>query len=392
MTTASARGATRRLLGLFAHPDDESFCAGGTFAKYAAEGAEIMVVSATRGEAGQIRDAAIATRHTLGETRARELQTACGNLGVTQAICLDYGDGKLQGLPPETLVAEFVGIIRSFRPDVVITFGEDGAYGHPDHIAVSMATTSACHAAGDAARFPEQLVEGLAPYAPSRLYYSHFPHSATLLMQELVTWLSGQTTKFRGGPDFAGAMLLFAQESTTLRFNSDFIEVTWYPPGFYIVEQGEPSVSLYLVLSGGADVFVEDADGDLRLIDQLGPGDFFGEIGLAYGKPRMAHVVARESVSCLVFSPGKPTAFAGRGEEAGFAVTEAGQAAASEANSATTCIDVGDYVGAKIRAISAHRTQYPITENMFPHSMLRQIFGQEYFVRVLPRTTWEDRL
>ena len=83
-----------RILGVFAHPDDESFCAGGTLARYAALGAEVMVVSATRGEAGQIRSAGVATRHTLGQVREQELYLACQRLGVQHAVCLDYGDGR----------------------------------------------------------------------------------------------------------------------------------------------------------------------------------------------------------------------------------------------------------------------------------------------------------
>lgn len=63
-----------RLLGVFAHPDDEVFCAGGAMARHVAEGGEAMVVSATRGEAGQVRDAAVATRRTLGQVRERELR------------------------------------------------------------------------------------------------------------------------------------------------------------------------------------------------------------------------------------------------------------------------------------------------------------------------------
>src|SRR5215472_4531824 len=79
-----------RLLGLFAHPDDETFCIGGTLAKYIAGGAEAMVVSFTRGEAGQIRDAATATRRSLGEIRVSELHRACQALGVQHVRCLDY--------------------------------------------------------------------------------------------------------------------------------------------------------------------------------------------------------------------------------------------------------------------------------------------------------------
>ena len=91
----STNGQRLRLLGIFAHPDDETFCIGGTLAKYIAGGAEAMVVSFTRGEAGQIRDAAIATRRTLGEHRARELHRACQTLGVQHVRCLDYGDGTI---------------------------------------------------------------------------------------------------------------------------------------------------------------------------------------------------------------------------------------------------------------------------------------------------------
>ncbi|MGH3237950.1 MAG: PIG-L deacetylase family protein, partial [Streptosporangiaceae bacterium] len=65
-------GSARRLLGLFAHPDDEVFCAGGMMARAAEAGAEVMVVSATRGERGQIRDATAATRRTLGAVREGE--------------------------------------------------------------------------------------------------------------------------------------------------------------------------------------------------------------------------------------------------------------------------------------------------------------------------------
>src|SRR5690242_14232104 len=78
----------KRLLGVFAHPDDESFCAGGTFAKEIAHGAEVMVVSATRGEAGQIRSAGTATRRTLARVREQELYCACQRLGIQHARCL----------------------------------------------------------------------------------------------------------------------------------------------------------------------------------------------------------------------------------------------------------------------------------------------------------------
>ena len=150
-----------RLLCVFAHPDDEVFCSGGTIAKYVGIGAEVMVVSATKGDAGQIRDAKIATRRTLGRVREQELVASCKHLGAQHVQCLDYGDGTLKEIDINILVEHIVKIIREFRPDVVTTFGPDGAYGHPDHIVIGEAVTMACTIAGDALQFPQQVADGL---------------------------------------------------------------------------------------------------------------------------------------------------------------------------------------------------------------------------------------
>ena len=113
MTTLLPGNSRPRVLGVFAHTDDECLCAGGTLAGYAAAGAETMVVSATRGEAGQIRDAHLATRRTLGQVREGELALACRRLGGRQALCLDYGDGKLQDVDQEILTRHVARIIRA---------------------------------------------------------------------------------------------------------------------------------------------------------------------------------------------------------------------------------------------------------------------------------------
>ncbi len=372
-----------RLLGIFAHPDDETFCIGGTLAKYIASGAEATVVSFTRGEAGQIRDAAVATRRTLGEKRARELELACQVLGVQHVRCLDYGDGKLKGIPQTELVGRAVGLIREIRPHIVFTFDESGAYGHPDHIAICYATTTACQLASDPDQFPEQLQTGLVPYRPDRLYHSYFPRNGRLLLRLLVRWLQSLDTRFRGSDDFIHALMLFADESTMLGYASDHLDVQWYPKGFYIIEQGEPATSLYLILSGSVDIFVEDATGHSRSIETHGPGVFIGETGLAYDKPRNAHVVAHENTTCLVFSPGEPTNFAGRGDDGQFSVVE-NLGGDRISNAATTRIDVGAFVQIKVEALSQHRTQYPIRSDMFPLPMLKELLGTEYFVQVHP--------
>jgi LmbE family N-acetylglucosaminyl deacetylase len=166
MNHETSPSARMRLLGIFAHPDDETFCAGGTLAKYVAAGAEAMVVSATKGQAGQIRDARAATRRTLGEVRARELQLACQQLGVQHAQCLDYMDGTLRDGDHHRLLADVVRIIREFRPSVVITFEQDGAYGHPDHVTIAEITTRACALAGRVDYAGDNSKGDLVPHRP----------------------------------------------------------------------------------------------------------------------------------------------------------------------------------------------------------------------------------
>jgi LmbE family N-acetylglucosaminyl deacetylase len=357
-----------RILGVFAHPDDEVFAAGGTLAKYAARGAETMVLSATRGQAGQIRDAAAATRHTIGAVREAELRRACGILGVTHVVCHDYLDGALQDADFDDLVRSVADAIREFRPDVVITFGEDGAYGHPDHVTISAATTEAF-----------TLTAGTA-----RLYHSHFARSRLLMLDQLARWLVSLDVRFRGGPEFVRSLSLFAEESTTLRYAGDVIEVRWFPAGTYIVEQGEKGMSLFLIVSGSARVADEPTPGELRTLRQLGPGEFFGELALVYERPRSAHVIAQDAVTCLVFSPGAPTPFAGRGPAASLTDPVHVTRADWPGEPPTTAIDVSAHVDQKIRAIAAHRSQFPIEPELFPRSMLTEMLGREYFVRALP--------
>jgi len=268
--------ATRlRILGLFAHPDDEVFVAGGALAKYAAEGAEIMVISSTRGQAGQIRDSTIATRRTLGVVREQELHLSSARLGVQHSVCWDYGDGTLQSLDREQLICDAVAAIPSFRPDIVLSFGPDGGYGHPDHIVMCLVAAEAVRRSGDPTQFPEQVADGLEPHQPWRYYQSYFPANRLLLLERLVQWLVQHKDRFQGSHEFVQAMMLLSEESTMLKYASDFVETRWYPQGFYIIEQGEIATNLYLVLSGRAQAIVEDAAGGLQPMNYLEPGMFF---------------------------------------------------------------------------------------------------------------------
>lgn len=394
---------TPRLLCVFAHPDDEVFCAGGTLAKYVADGCEAMVVSATKGDAGQIRDASVATRRTLGTVREQELQESCRRLGVQHAVCLNYGDGTLENTDSQVLIEQIISIIREFRPDVVITFGPDGAYGHPDHIAIGEATTEACSLAGDSHQFPQQLADGLQPFAPARVYHSYFPRNRMLMLDTLSRWLvSRQSRSGATGQtdpsEFVRALLFFTEEATMLNYSSDRIDVNWYPSGFYIIEQGEVAKDLYLILSGNAQAVLEHDDGTMEILSDLKPGHFFGELALAHNHRRLAHVIARDNVTCLVMSMSEAILFAGRGDHAAIASgadrVERNPVTmdAVDPGSATHCMDVSEFVVQKANAMSAHRSQYPVTPDMFPVDMLQAMMGHEYFVQVIPRPQLKDTL
>ena len=377
-------GGRCRLLGVFAHPDDETFCAGGTFARYAEQGAEIMVVSATRGQAGQIRDATAGTRRTIAAVREAELRLACERLGVTKVRCLNHVDGTLADAEFPALVDEVAEVIREFRPDVVITFASDGGYGHPDHVTISAATTAACQRAADPRHRPGQTAA-----RPPRLYYRCFPPGDLLMMERLATWLTSRPDRFAGTPAFAHALLLLAEAAGTMRHIRDHVQVRWYPPGSYVVEQGEATAELFLILSGEAEVWQEGHGGRRERRGRLGVGEFFGEAGIAGHQHRSADVVATGSLTCLVLSAAPPTKFAGRGRGARLAGAPAGaRANASPAagnvrpGQGVVCCDVSGQVMRKVDALSAYRSQFPLEPGMFPEFLLQEIFGREYFAAV----------
>jgi LmbE family N-acetylglucosaminyl deacetylase len=96
-------------------------------------------------------------------------------------------------------------------------------------------------------------------------------------------------------------------------------------------------------------------------------------------------VVVAESVTCLVFSPEAPTAFLGRGVDAHLTdSTKGAEQDQEQVMAETTCIDVGPYLQHKIEAIAAHRSQFPLQPHLLPHTILQELMGQEYFVRVSP--------
>ncbi len=158
-----------KLMAILAHPDDESLGNGGILAKYAAEGIKTYLVTATRGERGWLGDEReYPGLEGLGKIRENELLNAAEVLDMRYVDFLDYIDGELDQVPPAEAIAKIVGHLRHVRPDVVVTFGPYGGYGHPDHIAICQFTTAAIVEAAN----PQSLYyRDLAPHSVSKLYY-----------------------------------------------------------------------------------------------------------------------------------------------------------------------------------------------------------------------------
>src|SRR5262245_13476979 len=126
-----------RLMAVLAHPDDESLGVGGTLAKYASEGVDVFLLTATRGDGGRYRgipqgDPQHPGKPALGKIRETELRAAASVLGIREVSLLDYPDGHLDRADAREVITAIAKHLRRVQPDVVITFGPDGAYGHPD--------------------------------------------------------------------------------------------------------------------------------------------------------------------------------------------------------------------------------------------------------------------
>lgn len=165
---------TKRVMGVFAHPDDPEFFCGGTFARWAAEEAHIIFVLATSGDKGS-GDPEM-TGERLAAIREEEERSAAEALGVKEVIFLRYPDGELQ--PTLQLRRDIVRLIRLKKPDIVVTcdptvfwFG-DRALNHPDHRAIGEAVLDAVYpTARDRLNFIElSRDEGLEPHKVKHVY------------------------------------------------------------------------------------------------------------------------------------------------------------------------------------------------------------------------------
>jgi LmbE family N-acetylglucosaminyl deacetylase len=169
------------LLAIFAHPDDESFGAGGVMALAAAAGNPVWVLCVTNGDQGG-RPGEMDVDHALDpEVRRQELTCACRELGVAEPIFLGYRDSGMEGwgapegslakAPHEEVVERMLVVIRQLHPAVIVTFDPGGVYGHPDHTACSATATAAYR------------VAAAEPGGPTALYHQALPRSFVQGMQ-----------------------------------------------------------------------------------------------------------------------------------------------------------------------------------------------------------------
>jgi LmbE family N-acetylglucosaminyl deacetylase len=164
MLVAIDMASELRLMCVLAHPDDESLGTGGALAKYGSEGIGTYVVTATRGERGRFDEIGRSPGpEIVGRAREAELHAAAKELGVREVEVLDYHDAELDLVDVAEGAETIARHIRRIQPHVIITFDPYGAYGHPDHIAISQMTGAAIVRAADVHRV-------------SKLYY--FIHSA----------------------------------------------------------------------------------------------------------------------------------------------------------------------------------------------------------------------
>jgi N-acetyl-1-D-myo-inositol-2-amino-2-deoxy-alpha-D-glucopyranoside deacetylase len=139
----------RTVLGIFAHPDDESLACGGTLARLSDAGARVVLICASSGRRGSVSDPALVPDGDLGRVRTAELREAAAVLGIADVVVLDHPDGNLRWADVPEFHAEILSAIDTYRPDAVITFAEDGLYWHFDHVAVHERTCTALRSLGD---------------------------------------------------------------------------------------------------------------------------------------------------------------------------------------------------------------------------------------------------
>jgi LmbE family N-acetylglucosaminyl deacetylase len=169
----------RTLLLIFAHPDDETFLAGGLACRYSGEGTRVVLATATRGESGKAGEPPLCTREELPQVREAELRRAAAILGIAEIHLLGYRDREFAAAPLDAVREQLVAIIRGCRPGVVVSFDPHGANLHPDHVAISRFASDAVAAAAD----PRFVPGAGPPHAVDRLVWTPGRHPWQLVRE-----------------------------------------------------------------------------------------------------------------------------------------------------------------------------------------------------------------
>lgn len=204
---------------LLAHPDDESMGTGGLLLKYANEGIRTTLVTATDGQRGWFgAPDEYPGPEALAQIRRQELAKAAETLGLARLEMLGYMDGELDQAEPAEVIGSLVHHLRHERPQVLVTFDPFGAYGHPDHIAISQLAQAAIVAAAD----PSEFSQAGPSHQVKKLYYFADTLEALTLYEkafgELVMEIAGQTRRPVGWPAWA---------LTTRLDTSDYVDQIW---------------------------------------------------------------------------------------------------------------------------------------------------------------------
>lgn len=239
-TTTSTLGT---VLAVWAHPDDESFVAGGLLAAASDAGSMIVCVTATRGEQGTT-DPDRWDRARLARTRTLELAAARAVLGIDEQIWLPFPDGGCDAVAPGRGTAAVARIIDEVQPDTIVTFGPDGVTGHDDHRAVSRWTSNAWAATGSRARLlwaavtPETAGQMAAAEPVAGAFYPGFPHVVDRDDVALHLELRGELLDRK----FA-AMRAHATQSTAVghRLGEEAFRRWWATESFVEVSPARPS-------------------------------------------------------------------------------------------------------------------------------------------------------
>jgi N-acetyl-1-D-myo-inositol-2-amino-2-deoxy-alpha-D-glucopyranoside deacetylase len=241
----------QRLMVVMPHPDDECFGCASTIARYSAEGARVTLVTMTRGGAGLWAGRAAGELRRLTDVRELELRNAAADLGVDFVEVFDYPDGALPKVEEvdavrERFVGDIVRCLRTHRPHVVVCFGPEGAYGHPDHKVVNRLTVQACALSGDPAAYAmEALSLGLSAWSPTKVYF------------QTATMLTAESLQLPAQPPITTRIAIRGYEQAKLHaFASHLTQAQeWEPLRKWVETQGDVEV---FSLVGASDDLAED--------------------------------------------------------------------------------------------------------------------------------------